>query len=387
MKQIILTVSDAFDDTAAASWTVEETERVLEYGRRMLHDVPPPPPPKVQEEGNLPSECTLLETEFMQEEAPPPPLVAAADVASATEAAPPLPAENMRDLVCRYFTTAIVRQAPVQEEPDLLHVQLDGTETAVLISSFHGTVLQENDYSRFHETVATSNEPVRAALFASFQDTDFSLIHGHRNFHFAMQGEHKNIPVVYLSNVSRHPEDVKLALWVLKYLVENLGSVRPSPEEEDLVKIVRRIARIHAEHVDGYNALVQVYEGLRKQLHAQREIKNNLEDLVEDSFRIFPGLKRYGVCGSGSGGMGGKSHTQQYTRNEVLDLIIKHLDEKDIPEFLRINYSISGRRINELGGIKQLRKEVQLRLKANPATTINASTATTSMVEEFDLET
>ena len=149
MKQIILTVSDAFDETAAAGWTVEETERVLEYGRRMLLDVPPPPPPKVQEEGGLPSECTLLETEFMQEEAPPPPLVTA-DVASATEAAPPLPAENMRDLVCRYFTTAIVRQAPVQEEPELLHVQLDGTETAVLISSFHGTVLQENDYSRFH---------------------------------------------------------------------------------------------------------------------------------------------------------------------------------------------------------------------------------------------
>jgi hypothetical protein len=159
-----------------------------------------------------------------------------------------------------------------------------------------------------------------------------------------------------------------------------LGSVRPSPEEEDLVKIVRRVARIHAEHVDGYNALVQVYEGLRKQLHVQREIKNNLEDLVEDSFRIFPGVKRYGgSCGIGSG-IGGKLHSQQYTRNEVLDLIIKHLDEKDIPEFLRINYSISGRRVNELGGIKQLRKEVQLRLKANPAT-INAT-----MMEEFDME-
>jgi len=164
--------------------------------------------------------------------------------------------------------------------------------------------------------------------------------------------------------------------------MDHFMSISPiSATDEALVRIVGRIMNIHGAHVEGYNALVSVYEGLRKQMHTQREIKNNIEDLIEDAFAMHPGLgilRKKNVT---------STPKQQYTRSDVLDLIIKHLDETDIPEFLRNTYHISGRRINDLGGIKQLRKEAQNLIKTQMSSSKPASVETSSvMEEEFTLE-
>jgi hypothetical protein len=231
------------------------------------------------------------------------------------------------------------------------------------------------EIEKFYRDIQVKKDEINSALFISLNDTN--LIKGQKNIHFEIK---HNIPIFMLSNSFNNPENIRLAIVIIQYLISHnfiFDNKKKSKEEIDenkqqlqlLITAINEIfeyIQLQKSSLTNDFILVQKMQESFKKRDSQI---NNIDIVINGIFRQYPQLyissnKKNEKTEEATATISKNDNIENnYEMKKTIHAIINHIKDKNITSFnhTMINIKllkyllVSDGCIRNLGGIKEIK--------------------------------
>lgn len=234
--------------------------------------------------------------------------------------------------------------------------------------------IKPSEVEKFYRDVQLKKDEINSALFISLNDTN--LIKGQKIIHFEIK---YNIPIFMISNAFNNPENIRLAIIIIQYLINHnfiLDNQKQNNEEENkqllqlLITAINEIfeyIQLQKNNLSNDFVLLQKMQDSFKKRDSQIQ---NIDIIINGIFRQYPQLYIHKSTNAANintkkenAETAADSTIENYEMKKIINLIINHIKEKNLTSFnhtminikLLKHLLISDGAIRQLGGIKNIK--------------------------------
>ena len=259
--------------------------------------------------------------------------------------------------------------------------------------------VKPTEIEKFYRDIQVKKDEINSALFISLNDTN--LIKGQKIIHFEIK---HNIPIFILSNAFNTPENIRLAIVIIQYLISHhfiFDNKKKSKEEntenkQQLQLLITAINEIYEYITLQKNSLTSDFALLQKMQDSfkKRDAQiNNIDIVINGIFRQYPQLyistKKAEITTDAT--IKKDKVEDNYEMKKTIHAIINYIKENNITSFnhTMINMKllkyllVSDGCIRNLGGIKEIKLAYLKFTKGNTNTPeIAASNSNFTQIEQ-----
>jgi len=236
--------------------------------------------------------------------------------------------------------------------------------------------VKPTEIEKFYRDIQVKKDEINSALFISLNDTN--LVKGQKLIHFEIK---HNIPIFMLSNVFNTPENIRLAIVIIQYLISHhfiFDNKKKAKEESTenkqqlqlLITAINEIfeyIQLQKSSLTNDFILLQKMQDSFKKRDAQI---NNIDIVINGIFRQYPQLyissSKNAIAAKDSGAAANNSTSECHSDLEIkkiIHAIINYIKENNLTAFnhtmintkLLKHLLISDGCIRNLGGIKEIK--------------------------------
>lgn len=276
-------------------------------------------------------------------------------------------------LIDKFSGSLIIDTHKETAKGDLL---FEFNQLKMLIEIKNVQAVKPTEIDKFYRDIEMQKDSINSALFISLNDTN--IMQGKKNIHFEIK---YNIPIFMITNAFNQPENIRLAIIIIEYLIkhqfifdqmgERLTSDTSSSSQQQLQLLITAINEIYdyvqmqKNTLDGDVTLIQkLQENLKKR---ENQIIN-IDIIINNIFKQYPQLHISNKKESEKSEKSENEIQKSAHMKSIIDKIIKYLTESNTIKFNYSNInnkflkqlSVSDNDIRNAKGIKQIQKEFQL---------------------------
>jgi hypothetical protein len=233
---------------------------------------------------------------------------------------------------------------------------------------------KKDEIIKFYRDIQNQKNQINSAMFISLNNVN--LIQGKKLLHFEIK---YNIPIIMITNGFNNPDNIKFAISIIQYLIENKFIYNTQQnrqgetieqKEEQLKFVVMAINQIYAQiqtqktfiHQD-LNHVQKLHDSIKKR---ESELFN-IEIIAKDIFQRFPQIAIQCIQDEiQPAGVKLPFRFKNKYVEEIVNAIVKHIKDNNIEDFKssQINTKFiktltSEQNIRNAGGIKIIQQQFE----------------------------